>query len=240
MIESAEEFVRLRTSEDPADYHRAAHEEAPLAVWEAVIEGWPEMREWVAHNKTVPIEILERLADDVDPKVRFVVATKRKLSEELFAKLAEDPDEGVRSRIAYNAKVPLEVAQRLTRDPSTIVSDAASRHLSDTGYGYVDGNNNTYVIGRRLEYIPVTEEQSSSGSYSGGAPKTVYLTDMQLANLVELLDQIAADQANVLVDRLMGSGTVVREGVRTYCRASSELKDELEQALAAVLTPSRG
>ena len=35
---TAKEFVRLRLSEDSADYLRAAHEEATLDVWLEVIE----------------------------------------------------------------------------------------------------------------------------------------------------------------------------------------------------------
>ena len=100
MILSAEEFVRLRTSEKEEEYNLAAHSEAPMEVWLEVIEKYPGYREWVAHNKKVPIEILEILANDSDDRVRSTVATKRKLSPKLFQKLAKDPDEGVRQRIA--------------------------------------------------------------------------------------------------------------------------------------------
>jgi hypothetical protein len=228
MIESAEEFVRLRESNDP----RAAHEEAPLEVWHAVIAGWPEMREWVALNKTVPVEILEVLARDEDVKVRTTVAMKRKLTPELFELLAADPDEGVRGRIAYNEKAPAEVIERLKRDPSSVVSDAAKR----TSYVYVDGNNNTYSIGRRLEYIPVTKAQSSSGEYSGGEPKSVEISEEQLAALGALVDRIVGDTANVLSERPMGCGTVIRDGLRTFFRSSSPLKAELERMLKQMLS----
>jgi hypothetical protein len=100
VIESAEEFVRLRSSEDPEEYGLAAIEPAPEAVWLEVIARFPEMRPWVAHNKTVPLSILKILADDEDADVRAAVASKRKLSDELFIRLARDTDEGVRARIA--------------------------------------------------------------------------------------------------------------------------------------------
>lgn len=58
MIDSAADFVRLRTSEIPGEQYRAAHDAAAVTVWRAVIEKYPDMREWVARNKTVPIEIL--------------------------------------------------------------------------------------------------------------------------------------------------------------------------------------
>jgi hypothetical protein len=76
MIESAEEFVRLRTSEDPPEYRRAAHEEAPESVWFEVIDQFPDMRFWVAQNKTVPLAVLELLRHDTDPKVRSMVRAK--------------------------------------------------------------------------------------------------------------------------------------------------------------------
>jgi len=77
VIESADEFVRLRTSEDPADYGQAAHDEAEEATWHEVIDGFPEMRFWVAQNKTVPLSILERLRQDADERVVPMVRMKR-------------------------------------------------------------------------------------------------------------------------------------------------------------------
>jgi hypothetical protein len=76
MIRSAEEFRRLRESDNPDEYWRAAHEEAPLDVWLEVIRRWPDMRFWVAHNKTVPLSVLEVLVNDPDEKVRDMVLRK--------------------------------------------------------------------------------------------------------------------------------------------------------------------
>ena len=76
MIESAEEFRRLRESDDPEDYRRAAHDEAPVEVWLEVIRRWPDMRFWVAQNKTVPVLVLEVLVDDPDQNVRDMVLRK--------------------------------------------------------------------------------------------------------------------------------------------------------------------
>lgn len=125
MITSAEEFVRLRTSEDPAEYGRAASEEAALGTWLDVIARFPEMRSWVAHNKTVPLEVLERLVDDPDSLVRHTVATKRKLTPDLFYRLVLDEDETVRAALACNAKAPPTVLDRLRNDRSALVREAA-------------------------------------------------------------------------------------------------------------------
>ncbi len=121
MIESADEFVRLRTSAIRDEYLRAAHEPASSQVWFDVIERYPEMRSWVAHNKSVPIEVLVVLAGDPDVEVRLSVAMKRKLTVELFDQLANDPDESVRRGIAYNPKVPMRVLEQLAQDPSQFV-----------------------------------------------------------------------------------------------------------------------
>ena len=80
MINSAEEFVRLRSSEKMDEYLKAAWDEAPFEVWLEVIKKYPEMREWVAHNKSIPVEILEILAADADKRVRFMVALKKTIT----------------------------------------------------------------------------------------------------------------------------------------------------------------
>src|SRR5689334_2460666 len=77
MILSAEEFIRLRTSEVQAEYHRAAHEEAPAEVWWDLVRNYPDMKVWVVHNKTVPLSILEALSTDESVAVRGAVARKR-------------------------------------------------------------------------------------------------------------------------------------------------------------------
>jgi hypothetical protein len=129
MISSADEFARLRTSEDRREYHRAAHDEAPESVWLEVIAKHPDLRGWVACNKTVPISILELLSSDHDVSVRSMVAMKRRLTEKLYRKLAEDHDASVRERIACNAKCPRDILLILTKDPESFVADAARRRL---------------------------------------------------------------------------------------------------------------
>lgn len=129
MIDSAGEFVRLRTSLKPEDYWRAAHEPALVEVWLDVIDAYPGMRSWVAHNKTVPIEILAILADDSDAEVRSAVADKRKLTAELFRHLAEDSDDSVRARVAYNRKTPIELLEYLAVDTADLVRVAAQESL---------------------------------------------------------------------------------------------------------------
>jgi hypothetical protein len=117
MIESAAQFVALRSSSILEEYQQAAHGSAPIAVWLEIIEQYPEMRKWVAHNKTVPIAILEILAQDLDPQVRSTVAAKRKARESILQQLAQDPHESVRMQVAINAKTPSEILRQLLNDP---------------------------------------------------------------------------------------------------------------------------
>ena len=135
MIETAEEFVRLRTSESPADYLRAASDTAPIKVWLALIQDYPAMRTWVAHNKTVPAEVLFLLARDPDPSVRYCVAMKNKLPLALFELLANDADPSVRQRIAYNKNAPTDILNHLLQDSSPLVAENARSRLAERGRG---------------------------------------------------------------------------------------------------------
>jgi hypothetical protein len=133
MINSAKEFVDLRTSERPDDYLRAARESAPLEVWFDIVGKYPEMKVGVARNKTVPMQVLEQLAVDVDPRIRVAVAMKNKLSKDLMLTLSKDSDSSVRERIAYNKNASDDVLRLLAQDTVVHVSEAARQQLSLRG-----------------------------------------------------------------------------------------------------------
>ena len=111
MIKSAEEFVRLRESEIQEEQHRASNDSAELEIWYEVIRKYPEFKEWVIHNKTIPIEILELLAEDKDPRVRSEVARKRKINDKIFSTLSIDQDENVRYALIFNTKFSKDKAK---------------------------------------------------------------------------------------------------------------------------------
>jgi len=133
MITTAQEFVELRTSSAPEEYMRAATDEAPIEVWMEVLREFPAMKVWVIRNKTVPIEILDLLASDPDPRIRSEVATKNKLSPTLMELLASDADASVRQRIAYNTNADPGILEKLTRDESELVSSRARKRLTSGG-----------------------------------------------------------------------------------------------------------
>jgi hypothetical protein len=130
MIKSADEFIHLRTSGDPAEYNRSAHDEAPIEVWREIIVHRPDFRSWVAHNKTVPVEILAILAHDPSAEVRHCVAMKNKLPRELMIELADDVDQTVRQRIAHNKNAPIEALRKLTTDEVRDISEHAKARLA--------------------------------------------------------------------------------------------------------------
>ena len=121
MIASAEEFIRLREMND----ERATTDEAPESVWAEITERYPDMKEWVLHNKTVPVDVLRRLAQDPDSNVRYGVAIKRKCPPDVMEQLAHDPDENVRYGLVFNANAPVAVLRTLAQDTSPRVADKA-------------------------------------------------------------------------------------------------------------------
>lgn len=131
MISSADQFKKLRRSRSQDDQARATNDAAPISVWQEVIKKFPDLREWVAHNKRVPIEILEHLSNDSDARVRCVVASKNKLTSALRQKLAADVDATVRQRIVYNSKCEIELLRILADDPEPLVKTAAMMKLSE-------------------------------------------------------------------------------------------------------------
>jgi len=126
MIKSPEEFVSLRTSIQPDEYKRAAEDEAPLEVWNAVLDSYPEMHEWVAHNKTIPLELIERLAGSPHVRVRLTIAMKRRTPAGVLAMLARDPDDAVRMAVARHPKAPDEVLQTFQNDPVDAIRQLAT------------------------------------------------------------------------------------------------------------------
>jgi hypothetical protein len=113
MIKSADEFIRLRTSEIKEEYDRSAHEMADISTWIEVIEKYPDYKEWVIRNKTVPVEILELLTSDENPNIRSAVARKRKINEKIFETLSRDRDENVRYALMCNTNLTIDKLKQI-------------------------------------------------------------------------------------------------------------------------------
>lgn len=135
MITSAAEFIKLRTSAVMEEYQRAAHEEAPLAVWWELVHDHPDMKVWVVHNKTVPLEILAALSTDEDASIRSAIARKGKASFEILDRLSQDPDEGVRLSVAYNETTSLEILKRMLDDDWEMIVDRVKARIREAEGG---------------------------------------------------------------------------------------------------------
>ena len=135
MIKTADEFVKLLDAND----RRAVYEEAPGDVWDELVDSRPELRVWVVRNKTVPLGLLRRLADDPDPLVRHAVAMKRKCDQPLLEKLARDICDLVRMRVAWNAKTTAATLKVLANDRDPNVAEAAKQRLDCIANGETDG-----------------------------------------------------------------------------------------------------
>jgi hypothetical protein len=129
VIESAEEFVGLRASGDAADYQRIKQDEAPLEVWLAIVRNYPDMRFWVAFNRTLPVEVLRILAGDSDWRVRDKVASRRDAPGDILELLSSDGHEAVLSSVAGNPGTPAEALEILSRHSWDQIQEKSSRQL---------------------------------------------------------------------------------------------------------------
>lgn len=108
-----------------------------------------------------------------------------------------------------------------------------------TGYEYADGNGNVYILkSSSLEYVPVKKEESSSGLYSGGSPKTVTITPTQYEGIKDLLNAALNNPSIHIEDRVMMSGVVRmtgRDNRSCIIRPGSEDLSRIEKGLKAIL-----
>ncbi|MBS0261515.1 MAG: hypothetical protein JSS02_06115, partial [Planctomycetes bacterium] len=129
MITSAEEFIRLRLSDDLAEYSRSASEPAAENVWRTIIADHPEMWIWVAHNKTIPDSVIRQLFQLNDGAVNSTLARKRKTPPDVLAGLAKSDDPAIRLGVAKNAKTPGQILAALANDDWSEVRIAVAQRL---------------------------------------------------------------------------------------------------------------
>ena len=130
MINTTSEFIKLRNSDIPAEYNRTGIEEAPIDVWMELIENHPDMKVWVARNKSIPMEIINILSLDNDPVIRDAISSKYPLDIEIYQLFSKDADEGIRAKLTYNKGLPLFILKDMAKnDPSEFVrTEAKSRY----------------------------------------------------------------------------------------------------------------
>lgn len=130
MIDNANEWIRLRSSDDSDDNYRAATETVPLAVWMQIHSKAPDLRAFIAYNRTSPPEMLAILARDENWLVRHAVAERQDAPTSALRELADDVDERVRVLVAGHPSTQRDVLQYLSRvDSADAVRVKASARL---------------------------------------------------------------------------------------------------------------
>ena len=80
-------------------------------------------------------------------------------------------------------------------------------------YEYADGSANLYLLtNTQLRYVPVKPEESSTGMYSGGDPKTVNVSPTQYEELKKQFDAALGNTDIHITDRMKTSGMISRLG----------------------------
>ena len=101
-------------------------------------------------------------------------------------------------------------------------------------YEYVDGNGNLYAINHTsIVYDPVTPEESSTGTYSGGEPYVASLEQKQFDQIESVFKKVISQKEDQTDTRSMGTGTLVILPAKiTYLfRMNSASKKEIEDVI---------
>lgn len=109
---------------------------------------------------------------------------------------------------------------------------------------YADGAANIYHFAQEttggpvsFEYVPVTPEQSSTGTYSGGEPRkaTLAADDPRIDELWQRVERLEADTASHGPDRNKGTGAfaiATPSGSRQFIIEQGAPLDELHKFMA--------
>jgi len=112
---------------------------------------------------------------------------------------------------------------------------------SDRRYEYADGSANRYIImPDRLEYDPVTPAESSTGTYSGGDPKSVSISAEQFEAIGQLFSKALDNKAVHIKDRIKTSGAIsmVKGDIHTQVILAPKCveKEAIESLLKKILS----
>ncbi len=114
--------------------------------------------------------------------------------------------------------------------------------MDQTKLEYADGNGNRYIITSTiLQYVPVTPETSSSGTYSGGEAKVITLHDAQHKAINKLLQDAIGNKAIHVENRVMGTGLILKDdgsgSEKWIIRGDAPEKERIEGLLREFLEP---
>jgi hypothetical protein len=110
--------------------------------------------------------------------------------------------------------------------------------LNAQTYIYNDGNANTYkIFTDKIDYIPVTKSESSSGMYSGGEAKTISLGPQQYDSLKTILEEAIATKEFHAQKREKQSGLITKTGKKkkqVILQPRSAIRNKLEKYLMSL------
>lgn len=100
---------------------------------------------------------------------------------------------------------------------------------------YKDGNNNTWEIKESsVVYIPVSENESSSGEYSGGKRRNISINSEKFSKIQALAQAAIADSSSHLTIRKMGSAQLLFTDKKIILDMNSKSKGDIELFLKSL------
>lgn len=88
------------------------------------------VRQYLAHNKNLPEDLIVKLASDYSAKVREAIAEHPNLPHDLLLKFSEDPLPLIRLSTLYNPNVTQDIVEKLLTDGDYRVEDMAKHVMS--------------------------------------------------------------------------------------------------------------
>ena len=112
---------------------------------------------------------------------------------------------------------------------------------AQVNYIYSDGSANNYIINEtQIKYDPMTEKRSSSGTYSGGEPKTKSISPKDFEKVNTLFKEAFAAKADQQQSRDMTTGLLIhKKGKKTIgqiiLKPGSQYISKIETLLNSLL-----
>ena len=129
LIHNASEFIDTLENPESSDHALIRFGMASTTTWLEIIQHSEDAAVWVALNKTIPVEVIEVLAQHSSARVRRFAAAKNRITPELILLLSTDSDPSVRLRIAIHKKTGAEILRQLLRDDWEQVVETARKRL---------------------------------------------------------------------------------------------------------------
>ena len=129
LIHNASEFIDALENPESTDHSLIRFGTASIETWLEIVRHSEDAAVWVALNKTIPVEVIEVLANHASARVRRFAADKNRITPELIVLLSTDSDPSVRLRIANHKKTGAEILRQLLRDDWVEVVATARKRL---------------------------------------------------------------------------------------------------------------